>query len=1321
MLFLHLFCLNLGDESMIKPHGINPIARQVSVCVVGSIVFLWAGATAVQSRPVADDTLGNERTIVTPEANIRGLPGDRIQGGARRGNNLFHSFRDFQVDAGRSVYFVDPGVNNILARVTGGTRSDILGTLGVLGGNANLFLINPSGILFGQNARLDVGGSFVATTANAIGFGNQGFFDVADPAAPPLLTVQPSAFLFSQINPGAIENQSRASLGDDGLGNEVFGLLVPNGQNLVLLGGNVVNQGNLNAFGGRVELGSTGGLGTIGFETNGSLSFPNEITRADVRITDGSQIDVASDTRGDIVINARNIDISGESLLRAGIFSGLGTVDSQAGNVVLNGTREIQVRQSSLITNNIETDGIGRGGKINITTGSLFVTDRSQLQAITAGQGNAGSIIIEAADRVVFDNSIAFTTVGTDGIGNGGDINITAGLLFITNNAQLQSLTFGKGDAGNIIIYADDRVVFDDNSTAFSGIQPEAIGNGGDIRITTGLLSMSRNSVLTTTTIGQGNSGDINIQAHQISMSANAAMISDTNTGGRGQAGNINLDVDGVISLIGGEEIAPTGESTRITLGIQPRAGGSGGRIRINAGSLVLSDGAIVKASTQGEGNAGNIQIDAGVVSISGSVPSSGLPSGLFTSTDTGDRAGNIRINSDTFQISNGAALSARTRGSGQGGNIRVNTDTFEARNGGQLVTTTAGEGNAGNIFINADRITLSGRDSNYFERIANFPNPIDPLVANNITETGSSSGLFANVAQSATGNGGSINITTTTLSMEHGSALQTSYFGQSPTDNAHAGNIRVRADRLSLLSNASIETDTSGSGRAGNINLDVDGIISLIGGEIAPTGESTRITLGVQLGATGSGGNLRIHTHSLRLTDGAIFKTSTQGSGDAGNIRVDADRINISGSVPSSGLPSGFFASTDTTARAGNIKINSDIFQISDGASLSARTQRGGQGGNIRVETDAFEVLNGGQLVTTTTGEGNAGNIFVNANLVTLSGFDPNYSERTDRFPDPIDPLVANNITETGSSSGLFANTGENSSGSGGTIQITTGQLEVFDRARVVVSSQGSGIAGNIDMAAPLVELDRGRLTAETSQGDGGNITLQDSNLLLLRNRSRISTTAGTAKAGGDGGDINIDTAFIVAVPNKNSDIEANAFKGSGGNVTINTQGLFGIEPQDQTTDRSDITASSELGVQGNVNINTPDVDPSRGIIELPDLPLDASNQISQTCPTGGKLAEALGEFVNTGRGGLPANPTEILGGEVRLPRLAGLPIENTEQQSSGAANQTYIPQPPSPAIVEAQGWQINAEGKVNLVAAAPAIAPHLPASAAAQCGGSN
>ncbi len=196
---------------------------------------IWAIPLTVTAQIVPDNTLGNENSTVVPNQNIRGIDSDRIDGGAVRGGNLFHSFEEFNVDVGRGAYFSNPdNIINILTRVTGGNISEILGTLGVLG-NANLFLINPAGIVFGPNARLDVGGSFFASTADGILFENGIEFAASNPEAPPLLTINMPLGLNIRENPGTIINRSVAI----DRNNNSIGLQVQPSNTLALIGGHI--------------------------------------------------------------------------------------------------------------------------------------------------------------------------------------------------------------------------------------------------------------------------------------------------------------------------------------------------------------------------------------------------------------------------------------------------------------------------------------------------------------------------------------------------------------------------------------------------------------------------------------------------------------------------------------------------------------------------------------------------------------------------------------------------------------------------------------------------------------------------------------------------------------------------------------------------------------------------------------------------------------------------------------------------------------------------------------------------------------------------
>ena len=222
-------------------------------------------------------------------------PAELIEGGAIRDNNLFHSFTEFNVTEATRVYFANPdGITNIFSRITGGNISEILGTLGV-NGAANLFLLNPNGIIFGNNARLDVNGSFLATTGESFVFENGLSFSSSNPQAPPLLTINvPFGIQYgAATNPLQVQEST---------------LETKPGARLSLLGGELIlNNAVISAPGGRVNLGGLSEAGIIEFNLAGSVSFPTFITRSDLSLS-GTEIDVTNN--GSLVVNAGNLDIS---------------------------------------------------------------------------------------------------------------------------------------------------------------------------------------------------------------------------------------------------------------------------------------------------------------------------------------------------------------------------------------------------------------------------------------------------------------------------------------------------------------------------------------------------------------------------------------------------------------------------------------------------------------------------------------------------------------------------------------------------------------------------------------------------------------------------------------------------------------------------------------------------------------------------------------------------------------------------------------------------------------------------------------------------
>jgi filamentous hemagglutinin family protein len=237
---------------------------------------------------------------------------------------------------------------NILSRVTGSNLSNILGTLGVLG-NANLFLINPNGIVFGPNARLDVGGSFFASTADGILFENGVEFAASNPEAPPLLTINIPIGLNFRENPGTIVNQATLTTLEDGSplrDNNGFlipqGLNVPQNQTLALVGGDVLfDNGVAISPGSNIELGGLSEPGIVELNADGTLTFPSNIQQSDIILTNESQINVRADNGGNVNVNAGNFGVGNGSIIRAGIDAGLGSPEAQGGDVNINAQESV--------------------------------------------------------------------------------------------------------------------------------------------------------------------------------------------------------------------------------------------------------------------------------------------------------------------------------------------------------------------------------------------------------------------------------------------------------------------------------------------------------------------------------------------------------------------------------------------------------------------------------------------------------------------------------------------------------------------------------------------------------------------------------------------------------------------------------------------------------------------------------------------------------------------------------------------------------------------------------------------------------------------
>ncbi len=683
------------------------------------LITLASGISGIFPTPnhaqvIPDNTLGAESSKINSINELR----DYIEGGATRGNNLFHSFQEFNINEGLEIYFANPeGIVNIFSRVTGNNISEILGTLGVEG-NANLFFMNPNGIIFGENARLDLGGSFIATTADRVEFADQKSFAVHDEGnQKPILTLNAPIGLGLNGNNGSIEvigtGNNLVIKGfslTEGLSKS--GLQVANQQTLALIGGKIIlSGGSLFKENGTIEFISVkqGNVFLNLEESKDKFDFQKDIELDNILLSNESSI--ISTGGGNIRLVGKNISLLGSSV----ILSQNQSSDS-AENLTIQASESLEVRDSapnSGIVSSIRSEAVnqGSGANINIFANNLFVKNGGQIVTQTFSPFNnliGGNIDINVSKNIELigtlsdnPNILSLISTSTFGLGNAGNIKILAESIFVGEGANLSSATFlpffifsdkpglfeaaatGKiAKAGNITIEASKLVSLDGfdldfKGASFLGTASFSPGNAGDLIIDTSRLILENGGRVDSSSFAGGGSGNIRIKADIIELSGIIPKSTDSST--------IASSVD-IIDETARKRVR------NLTDNISSSPIGLSGNIEINANSLKVRNGANIRVNNAGIGNGGNLELN---------INSIFLDEASITASTISGNGGNITLNSDRIQIENNSNISASAGGEGNGGNVNITADTFLALNDSD-VTATAVRGNGGNIRIDA-------------------------------------------------------------------------------------------------------------------------------------------------------------------------------------------------------------------------------------------------------------------------------------------------------------------------------------------------------------------------------------------------------------------------------------------------------------------------------------------------------------------------------------------------------------------------------------------------------------------------------------------
>ncbi len=928
------------------------------VLMILGLPGIWVSSALAQA-PITSSGLNTQVNLSTSPTVPAGKVQYDITGGTRPGGgvNLFHSFGNFNVPNNNIANFLnDSGAatTNILGRVTGGNISNIFGTIQTTGfGNANLFLMNPAGFLFGPNATLNVGGMVAFTSADYLrlkGTGGDGIF-YADPAQASILTSAPvAAFGFLGSNPGSITVQGSQLSVADGLGISLVGgnIRIQSGT----LDNGTVQPARLSAPNGQINLATAASPGEFllqGLQTGGlqgsvvilanlisSLTNPNVNTTSftsfgTVHLAPGSTLDTSqvgnskvSIIGGQFVVDIQNASLSTAST-PAPAMAAQNNVLLSPGSSIVTATSSERGPDIQIVADNIQLQG-----KLVIPQPPLSIA--TVITTGTTGSGRAGNISLTANQNLEssFGQIVSGTSVGVSG--NTGDINLTSmqGNISLTSQTLVSAQTSSSQTApatatpGSVTLNAPHGDILLDSSIVNTIIAGTGVlgPNSGAIQVTANNLTLRNSQGLNGSSIEADNFVNTQVPGNiTINLSGNLSMDggSTMRTVARGPAiGSANLNISA-------HDVSITGKSF---LNTQTQSSGFGGQLNIVADNLSLTNGGqLLSGSVLGRSPSGQIVTPSGpggTINIHGpsgpsaSVLIDGAGSGIFTNSEGTGAGGNTNITAQAVAIQNGGVISAQANGSGPGGHVTISTENLQLTNGGQV---TSGSVRGINRFTrqplpppsgNAGDITIQGLAG----------------AADSVVIGGAGSGIFTNTV--GTGAGGSMNILTQSLTLQNGGTLSAATSGTAPS--ATGGSISVNAmDQVTLTGGASITSNSTGPGNAGNVVINAGQLLEMQNSSITTQASQA------------SGGNIRVQAiDQVHLVNSTISTSVLGGTGSGGNITIDPNAVILQNSQ---------ILAQAVQGAGGNISITTNLL-LPDNASVISASSEFGQNGTITIQS---------------------------------------------------------------------------------------------------------------------------------------------------------------------------------------------------------------------------------------------------------------------------------------------------------------------------------------------------------------------------------
>jgi filamentous hemagglutinin family protein len=1108
----------------------------------GRIVPLAAGLAIAAGLPVhaaraqgitVDGRLSPARTLAGPNYAI----GPEL--GRRAGGNLFHSFGAFGLNRGETATFSGPaGVNNVVGRVTGGAPSSVDGTIRSTIQGANLFLINPAGVVFGPNARVDVSGSFHASSADYLRMRDGARFQATNPDASTLSAAPPEAFGFLSATPGRVELNGTT-------------LQRPPGSALGLIGGPVaISGGTLSVPAGTVHFAGAAGPGEVPVDPRGgpaptvARSGPVRIERSRIAVSDAAGLG----SGGSVFVRAGTLDIAG------------GTIDADnhgpgpGGAVSLRGDGAVTISDGANVRALARAAGRGTDVRIETAAGGSVTVDAATVGIGSEGAGDGGALSIATGALVVDGRNSqgsAGIVAGGAGTGSAGSLALAAQNVSLLGNARIASGTAARGNGGAVTVSARGDLVLDGRGAA-TGSGARIIGYTGDtadpgaMAINAGDVRILGNAGISSTTFNASIG-----RAHNVAVAATNSLLIDgrgagtsegagisTNSFGPGVAGSVDVRAP-TITLRNGGFIGSNGAATLRDANGQPlarREEGSGGDVAVTAtGALTLDGGSRIEVDAFGSRDGGSVAVSAAGIALHGN-------SYISSITDAAGRGGKVTVRAGEMALTEMGRIRSVTRGRGVGGEIAVEVagklfiaetrDTVTPTGiTSQTVGTGPDAGTGGKVTVSAGALDVLGDgDVTSLATGTGSAGDIVVTVAGTLTidsfGISSQTGIASQTFEPDGGNAGKLEVTAGNVVLRNGGAILSSTSG-----SGNAGNVKVSANNISLENTGRIVSFTDGSGKGGNV--EVTATRHLFARDTTGSDTTTGISVQSQGGATGQAGNIKVDAGSLTLLRKGQIEAGTFGRGDAGNVDVI-----VRGAILIDGAEAN---------RTDGAEANRQLFT---GIASQAEEGSTGKAGRVSVQAGSLDILTGANIIGNTLGTGPGGEV-----KVVVAG----------------DLLIdGNGVPSSRQTTGIVAESAGIGIGDAGSVAVSANNVTLRNEGRISSSTVGRGIAGTVAVHGGTITIQSGAQIASftSGPGDGGAVVVTTPGALLLDGlgvpSTRVAASATEPQSGApgsvivDAGSITIrggaQIASTTAGPAPGGDglTVAKGFCEAGGNVCV-------------------------------------------------------------------------------------------------------------------------------------------------------------------------